>query len=77
LIARQYERMPGNYLAFFSSFEYLQQVAGLLAEQHGQIPLWSQEPGMDEAARQAFLDRFVADGRGVGFAVLGGAFGEG
>jgi hypothetical protein len=39
----------GNYLAFFSSFEYLQQVARLLAEQHGQIPLWAQEPGMDEA----------------------------
>lgn len=77
LIARQYERMPGNYLAFFSSFEYLQQVAGLLAEQHAQIPMWIQEPGMDEAARQGFLDRFVADGRGVGFAVLGGAFGEG
>ncbi len=77
LIAEQYARMPGNYLAFFSSFEYLQQVAGLLAEQHAQIPLWYQEPGMDEAARQGFLDRFVADGRGVGFAVLGGAFGEG
>ncbi|MFP3525896.1 helicase C-terminal domain-containing protein, partial [Pantoea sp. SIMBA_072] len=61
----------------FSSFEYLQQVVGLLAERHGQIPLWAQEPGMDEAARQGFLDRFVADGKGVGFAVLGGAFGEG
>jgi len=77
LIARQYERQPGNYLAFFSSFEYLQQVAGLLAERHAQIPLWAQAPGMDEAARQAFLDRFVADGQGIGFAVLGGAFGEG
>lgn len=32
---------------------------------------------MDEGAREAFLDRFVPDGKGVGFAVLGGAFGEG
>ncbi|WP_236236523.1 ATP-dependent DNA helicase [Pseudomonas faucium] len=77
LIAEQYQRQPGNYLAFFSSFEYLQQVAGLLAEQHPAITLWAQAPGMDEAARQAFLERFVADGQGVGFAVLGGAFGEG
>lgn len=77
LIAEQYQRQPGNYLAFFSSFEYLQQVAGLLAEQHPGITLWAQAPGMDEAARQAFLGRFVADGQGVGFAVLGGAFGEG
>ncbi|HKS14141.1 MAG TPA: helicase C-terminal domain-containing protein, partial [Pseudomonas sp.] len=33
--------------------------------------------GMDEAERTAFLARFVADGQGVGFAVLGGAFAEG
>ncbi len=77
LIAEQYQRQPGNYLAFFSSFEYLQQVAGLLAERHPDVPLWAQAPGMDEEARQAFLARFVAHGQGVGFAVLGGAFGEG
>jgi len=77
LIAAQYQRKPGNYLAFFSSFEYLQQVAALLAERYGHIPHWAQAAGMDEAARQAFLDRFVLDGCGVGFAVLGGAFGEG
>lgn len=77
LIADQYQRQPGNYLAFFSSFEYLQQVASLLAERFPGIPLWAQAPGMDETARQAFLDRFVANGQGVGFAVLGGAFGEG
>ena len=77
LIAEQYQRKPGNYLAFFSSFEYLQQVAALLAERYGHIPHWAQAAGMDEAARQSFLDRFVLDGCGVGFAVLGGAFGEG
>lgn len=32
---------------------------------------------MGEAQRQDFLDRFTEDGEGVGFAVLGGAFGEG
>jgi len=77
LIADQYQRQPGNYLAFFSSFDYLQQVAGLVAERYPGIPLWAQAPGMDEGARQGFLDRFVANGQGVGFAVLGGAFGEG
>ncbi|MDF0729535.1 ATP-dependent DNA helicase [Pseudomonas entomophila] len=77
LIAEQYQRQPGNYLAFFSSFEYLQQVAALFAEQHPGVAHWCQAPGMDEAAREAFLARFVADGQGIGFAVLGGAFGEG
>ncbi|MFJ4156711.1 ATP-dependent DNA helicase [Pseudomonas sp. NPDC089752] len=77
LIAEQYQRQPGNYLAFFSSFEYLQQVYALLCERHPAIPTWAQAPGMDESARDDFLARFAADGQGIGFAVLGGAFGEG
>jgi DNA excision repair protein ERCC-2 len=32
---------------------------------------------MDEADRQAFLARFALNGRGIGFAVLGGSFAEG
>jgi len=32
---------------------------------------------MDEAQQQAFVARFVAGGCGIGFAALGGAFGEG
>lgn len=77
LIARQFERRPGNYLAFFSSFDYLQQVAQLLAERHPHVPQWLQSRRMDETARQGFLDQFTLSSQGVGFAVLGGAFGEG
>ncbi|NWC01981.1 ATP-dependent DNA helicase [Pseudomonas sp. G1002] len=77
LIAAQFAQAPGNYLAFFSSFDYLQQVAHLLAERHPRIPLWQQSRGMAEAERQAFLDQFTQHSQGIGFAVLGGAFGEG
>ncbi|MBJ2210524.1 MULTISPECIES: ATP-dependent DNA helicase [Pseudomonas] len=77
LIAQQFTAQPGNYLAFFSSFDYLQQVARLLAERHPQIALWLQSRGMAEAERQAFLDQFTPHSQGIGFAVLGGAFGEG
>jgi DNA excision repair protein ERCC-2 len=77
LIARQFGERPGNYLAFFSSFDYLQQVSQLLAERHPHIPLWQQSRGMAENQRQDFLDQFTAHSQGVGFAVLGGAFGEG
>ncbi|OZY39887.1 ATP-dependent DNA helicase [Pseudomonas fragi] len=77
LIAAQYEQRPGNYLAFFSSFDYLQQVAELLAERYPQVPRWLQARRMDEHARQGFLDQFTLTSQGVGFAVLGGAFGEG
>lgn len=77
LMATQYRREPGNYLAFFSSFEYLEQVATRLRALYPAIPIWLQSPAMNEEARQQFLDRFSADSRGIGFAVLGGAFAEG
>lgn len=77
LMAGQYARQPGNYLAFFSSFEYLGMAAERLAAIHPSIPVWLQSRRMDEAQRAAFLARFEPQGRGIGFAVLGGVFGEG
>ena len=77
LIARQYHETPGNYLAFFSSFDYLEQVATAFAQQFPEIPEWRQPRRMAEAERDSFLARFALDSRGIGFAVLGGSFGEG
>jgi len=77
LMAEQFQERPGNYLAFFSSFDYLQQVAELMRQRHPRIQLWQQSRGMAESERQAFLDQFTLSSRGIGFAVLGGAFGEG
>ncbi len=76
-LAGQYDRRPGLYLAFFSSFAYLQAVEERLARLHPELPRWSQTRGMSEAERDAFLARFRPGGQGIGFAVLGGAFGEG
>ncbi|MBD3896694.1 ATP-dependent DNA helicase [Halomonas sp. ML-15] len=77
VIADQYHRTPGNYLAFFSSFAYLEAAVSHLSRDYPEIPSRCQRRGMDETARQAFVDDFVAGGRGIGFAVLGGAFAEG
>ncbi|HWM65913.1 MAG TPA: ATP-dependent DNA helicase [Steroidobacteraceae bacterium] len=77
LLARQYAAQPGNYLVFLSSFEYLENVATLVAQRYPTIPTWQQHSGMTEPQRDAFLSRFVPEGAGVGFAVLGGAFAEG
>lgn len=76
-IAAQFETRRGNYLAFFSSFAYLEKVAARLAERHPDVPIWQQATRMNDDAREAFLARFKAGGEGVGFAVLGGIFGEG
>ncbi|MCD6026944.1 MAG: DinG family ATP-dependent helicase [Solimicrobium sp.] len=77
LMARQYTNHPGNYLAFFSSFEYLNQVSRLFVERYPSIPIWQQTRRMDERERARFLEHFNTEGKGIGFAVLGGAFGEG
>ena len=76
-MAQQYQRKPGHYLAFFSSFAYLQAVLARFREAHPEVPVFSQTRGMPEAQREAFLARFTPGGTGIGFAVLGGAFAEG
>ncbi len=77
IMAAQYRARPGNYLAFFSSYAYLQQVRELFLTLHPEIPSSVQTRSMNESERQAFLDGFTDSSQGIGFAVLGGAFGEG
>ena len=77
VLTRQFDAHPGNYLAFFSSHDYLQQASALLARARPDIPQWRQERSMDPQARRSFLERFEPQGRGIGFAVLGGVFAEG
>ena len=77
IIATQYAAAAGNYIAFFSSFDYLEQAAGEFSATHPDVPTWHQGRRMNESEREAFLARFLVDGRGVGFAVLGGSFAEG
>ena len=76
-MAAQYEQQPGNYLAFFSSFDYLERAAAAFAATYPRIPHWTQARRQLDSERAGFLDRFEVDGRGIGFAVLGGSFAEG
>ncbi|SDC02468.1 ATP-dependent DNA helicase [Paraburkholderia lycopersici] len=76
-VAMQYAGRPGNYLCFFSSYDYLQQAADAFVARHPDVNVWLQSRTMDEAGQHAFVARFVEGGCGIGFAVLGGAFGEG
>ena len=76
LLARQFAEAPGNYLAFFGSYAYLRQASSAFARRHPDVPVWEQSPAMSPAERDAFLARFTPASRGIGFAVLGGSFGE-
>ncbi|MBC1832992.1 ATP-dependent DNA helicase [Listeria seeligeri] len=69
----------GNYLFFFPSFQYLQNVYELFREKYPEIVVQKQEGAMDEEQREAFLEAFKAENPEtlVGFCVLGGVFSEG
>ncbi|MBC8097264.1 MAG: ATP-dependent DNA helicase [Akkermansiaceae bacterium] len=69
----------GNYLVYFPSYQYLNDVLREFQVSHPTIPVMAQRPSMAEPQRDEFLAAFsVEHGETlVGFAVLGGIFGEG
>jgi DNA excision repair protein ERCC-2 len=77
VMAQQFDQAPGNYLAFFSSFDYLEMAAHQMQAMRPDLTVWPQSRRMTEPEREAFLARLTATSQGIGFAVLGGAFGEG
>jgi DNA excision repair protein ERCC-2 len=70
---------PGNYLVYLPSYQYLGMVAAEFKVVRPDWEILVQRPGMSEADREEFLTAFAVEhGRTlVGFAVLGGIFGEG
>lgn len=74
-------RQPGNYLIFFPSYQYMKMIFNLFILMNSHVEYIVQTPGMSEAERDEFLENFVVDNRIkgktlVGFAVMGGIFGE-
>ena len=69
----------GNYLVYFPSYQYLNDTLQEFQIRFPPISVLVQRPGMNEPERDAFLAAFsVEHGETlVGFAVLGGIFGEG
>ena len=72
-------KKKGNYIVYFPSYKYMQVVHELFASKYPEIMTACQIPSMNDDERQNFMERFLnPDGSTlVGFAVLGGAFGEG
>jgi DNA excision repair protein ERCC-2 len=70
---------PGNYLVYLPSYQYLTAVQEQFRALEPTLPVLVQRPGMTEPERDAFLAAFAAEhGQTlVGFAVMGGVFGEG
>ena len=70
---------PGNYLVYFPSYQYMSDALTLFRARYQEIQLLEQRPGMTESERANFLAAFDEHHNRtlVGFAILGGIFGEG
>ncbi len=73
------EQKKGNYLVFFPSYAYMQMVYDCFRFDVANSELICQTPSMSENERLDFLKLFKQDNPRslVGFAVMGGIFGEG
>ncbi len=69
----------GNYLIFFPSYEYMMMVFESFKFHCPDSEIMLQTPGMSESERDEFLNRYrqTSSMSLVGFAVMGGIFGEG
>ncbi|MBW2608120.1 MAG: hypothetical protein JRD05_10855 [Deltaproteobacteria bacterium] len=69
----------GNYLIFFPSYKYMMMVFKIFQSDCPGDQVIIQAPGMSENEREEFLNRFSRENHQtlVGFAVMGGIFGEG
>ncbi len=79
MIAALVSARRGNYLIFFPSYAYLELVREACGPMLGRARVVVQQPGMGEDDREDFVAGFRRDRAEtrVGFAVLGGVFGEG
>jgi DNA excision repair protein ERCC-2 len=81
-ICKELKDRHGNYMVFLPSFEYLDMVSVYvekMLKDRSDLKIVKQRSGMTELEKNAYLAAFDSayDGLLVGFAVLGGHFGEG
>lgn len=69
----------GNYLVFFPSYQYMKEVMERYSDNNPQMKVICQKSMMSEEEREEYLNEFSLENEQslVGFAVMGGIFGEG
>jgi DNA excision repair protein ERCC-2 len=77
LIECVFSSKPGNYLLFFASYRFMVQVADAVTERYPALDILVQQRQADEPLRASFLASFSAHSKTLGFAIMGGVFGEG
>ena len=79
MIAASVSARPGNYMVYFPSYSFMEEVRKCFEKKYPAVRLIVQRRGMGRMEKEAFLSAFKEDeGRlRIGFCVLGGSFSEG
>ncbi|MFZ7121400.1 MAG: ATP-dependent DNA helicase [Eubacteriaceae bacterium] len=67
----------GNYIIFFPSYEYLNNVYDSFINRYPNVNVIKQNTSMIDDERKKFIEKFDSDNNILAFAVLGGIFSEG
>lgn len=77
-IAATVSARAGNYMAFFPSYKYMEEVLKIFSKKYPKVRVLTQKKNMSPREKEDFLASFVDDGKlRIGFCVLGGSFSEG
>lgn len=77
-IAATVSAKVGNYMVFFSSYGYMEEVRRVFEKKYPKVPLLVQKKNMSFAEKEKFISSFADDGKlRIGFCVIGGSFAEG
>jgi len=77
IVWQTYQGRAGNYLVFFPSYQFLNQVAERFQEKYPQVAIIQQKPSSSDEQRAEFMRAFDTANNTLGFAIMGGIFGEG
>ena len=77
-IAGTVSAKSGNYIVFFPSYSYLDEVKKIFIAKYPKVKILEQKKNMSAAEREEFISSFADDGKTrIAFCVLGGSFSEG
>jgi len=77
VVWQTYQGQAGNYLVFFPSYQFMNQVAERFQEKYPQVAIILQEPSSSDEQRAEFMRAFDTANNTLGFAIMGGIYGEG
>ena len=77
-IAGTVSARAGNYIVFFPSYSYLEEVKKIFTAKYPKVKILAQTKNMSHSDREEFIASFKDDGKTrIAFCVLGGSFSEG